>query len=90
MSKSFLLKNIVNRSQAERAYEKLSGLFCVYKPPDMDLLELMRKIRFVCLKGLNELPCRPVEQLVKFDDSNNRVYLEASKSDTIEGTAYQS
>lgn len=86
MSKSSYLKAFSKtHSPAEVAFQKLNGLLCVYKPPDVNLLEIIRKIKLGFVKGLNEAPARPVQEIVKFDDINRSVYLETNRADTVEG-----
>ena len=86
MSKSSYLKHFIeNKSLAELAFQKINGLLCLYKPPDIDLIEIMRKIKLGFVKGINEIPSRPVQEIVKFDDINNTVYLQHNQADTVEG-----
>lgn len=86
MSQSTYLKTFSKiRSPAEQAFQKLNGLFCIYKPPEMDLVEVMRKAKLAIVQGINAVPSRPVQQIVRFDDPNNSVYLEANKADTVAG-----
>ena len=86
MSKSSYLKTFTaSRSPAEVAFQKLNGLLCIYKPPNTNLIEIIRKIKLGFVKGLNEIPTRPVQDIVKFDDSNNSVYLESNRADTVQG-----
>ncbi len=83
MLKSF--KTLKKMSPAEIAYEKLNGILCVYKPPELDSLEMIRKLKFAFLKGFNELPSRPVEHVVEFNKNLNSVDLVPNKADTIQG-----
>lgn len=86
MSKSSYLKHFNKvRSPAELSFQKLSGLLCLYKPPDVDLIEIMRKLKYSFVKGINDLASRPTQQIVKFNDSTNSVYLETNSADTIQG-----
>lgn len=86
MSKSSYLKAFSKtHSPAEVAFQKLNGLLSVYKPPNVNLLEIIRKIKLGFVKGLNEVPARPVQEIVKFDDINRSVYLESNRADTVEG-----
>jgi len=86
MSKGSYLKNLAKvRSPAELAFQNLSGLFCVYKPPDVDLIEVMRKVKYGFVRGINALDTRPVQEIVKFDEANHSVYLQKNAADTIQG-----
>lgn len=73
-------------STGEKVYKSLSsGIFSIYKPPDMDLLEISKKIKYKLVNGINELPCRPIEKIVKFDKINNEPYIGINLSDSVEG-----
>ncbi len=71
-------------SNAELVYKKLRGLFCVYKPPEMDIPTIANKLRSVLSMELNMLPQKPTEQIVKVDDQDD-VYLDTNFADTKEG-----
>ena len=90
MSKSSYLKHFNKvRSPAELAFQKLSGLLCLYKPPDVDLIEVMRKLKHGFVKGINELPSRPVQEIVKFNERTNSAYLELNTADTIQALGHR-
>ncbi len=87
MSKSSYLKNFTKvRSPAELAFQNLSGLFCIYKPADVDLIEVMRKVKYGLVRGINALDTRPVQEIVQFDEANHSVYLQKNAADTIQGS----
>lgn len=54
----------------EAVYKKLNGLICIYKPPDYDLEEIVNKLKYTFVHGINQLPCRPVEKIVKINDDS--------------------
>jgi len=82
MPASSLVKKL---STGEQIYKSLNGLFCIYKPPDMDLLEIHKKLKFKLVNGINELPCRPIKKIVKFDEITNEPYVERDYADSVEG-----
>ena len=86
MGKTKLLVNVPSRSSAELIYSKLHGLISIYKPPDIHILEIMQKLKQSFVRGINSLPCRPVEQIVKVDDQSGLVYIDENKADTIQGS----
>jgi hypothetical protein len=85
MSNKFKLIKATHGSIGEVTYSNLKGLFCIYKPPDMDLLEVQRKLKYMLVKGMNQLPCRPVESIVKIDENTKEAYLEKNLADTVQG-----
>ena len=82
---SNILVKATKRSAAELIYKQLNGIFAVYKPPDTTTIELVRKLKYAFLKGLNGMDCRPVEKFVRYDDEKNDYYLEDNKADTVQG-----
>ena len=72
-------------STAETAYKNLNGIFCIYKPPDMDLYEIIDKLKTTLSEGINTLPCRPVEKIVKIDECNDKPMLAINYADTVQG-----
>lgn len=80
----------VKRSPSEYKYSKLKGLFCIYKPPDMDLLDVYKKLKFHLVDGLNNEPCRPVEDIVKIDDETNQIFVAKNPADSVEGFYFYS
>jgi hypothetical protein len=82
MPASSLVKKL---STGERIFKSLNGVFCIYKPPDMDLLEIHKKIKFKLVNGINELPCRPIKKIVKFDEITSEPYVENDYADSVEG-----
>ena len=83
MPASSLVKKL---STGERIYKSLSkSVFSIYKPPDMDLLEIHKKLKFKLVNGINELPCRPIKKIVKFDEITNEPYVEKDYADSVEG-----
>jgi hypothetical protein len=73
-------------STGEKVYKNLSsGIFSIYKPPDMDLIEISKKIKYKLVNGINELPCRPIEKIVKLDKMNNEPYIGINLADSVEG-----
>ena len=80
---STLMKRL---SVGEQVYKSLSnGIFSIYKPPDLDLLEISKKIKFNLMKGINELPCRPIQKIVKFDNITNEPFIGRNYADGVEG-----
>ncbi len=76
-------------NEGERVYNKLNGLFSIYKPPDMDLAtEGLRLLKHKLVYGINLLPCRPIEQMVKIDDESNEPRIEPNMADAVEGLKY--
>lgn len=72
-------------SQAEMVYRQLNGLICIYKPPDMNMISVYQKLKHALVNGLNELPCRPVENRLKIDEEKNIAYVDKDLADTVEG-----
>jgi len=50
-SKNFLVKSS-QRSQAEKLYQELNGLFAIYKPPESTEIEVLKKLKFTLLKSI--------------------------------------
>jgi len=69
----------------ELSYKKLNGIFCLYKPPDMDLEEIRKKLKYYLVHGINKMPCRPVDKMVKIDEKNENAIVDVDFSDRIEG-----
>ena len=81
-----MANSVIKRvSVGEQIFRNLNGVFCVYKPPDMDLIEVLRKVKTTLLKGINDLPCRPIEKIVKIDEQTNKLYIGRNMSDSVEG-----
>jgi hypothetical protein len=78
------LTTLTNLSKAELAYKCLRGVFCIYKPPELDLTSLVQTLKKTIVGGINKLPGKPVESVVKIDDTNN-IYLDKNLADTKEG-----
>lgn len=72
-------------STAESTFNKFKGLFAIYKPPDIDLLEIYHRLKYVMYQGINQLPNRQVEDIVKIDQDNNLIYLDKNLADTVQG-----
>lgn len=70
---------------SESAYKSLCGLFCVYKPPEMDLATINKTLKGALVRDLNKLTQKPVESIVKIDEEKNLVYLDKDFADTKEG-----
>ena len=78
-------------TEGEQLYNRLSGLFCIYKPPDMDLAdEATPLIKHALVNGINLLPCRPVEHIVKIDEERNEPRVEPNLADAVEGLDFVS
>ena len=89
MSKNAIVNaaKVINR--AEAAFRNLHGIFCVYKPPDMDLATLNQTLKHNLVTSLNKLDEKPTTSIVKVDDTNNQiVYLDKNYADTKEGLAF--
>jgi hypothetical protein len=69
----------------EFSYKKLNGLFCLYKPPDMNLEEITKKLKHYLVHGINKIPCRPVDKIVKIDEKNDDSIVDIDYSDRVEG-----
>ena len=82
LSKSSLIKKL---SPGEKVYKNLNGIFSLYKQPDMDLVDLYDKIKYKLVKGVNELPCRPIQNIVKIDQKTNEPYVGINFADSVEG-----
>ncbi len=82
---SNILVKAKKRSAAELIYKQLNGIFSIYKPPDTTTTELIRKLKYAFLKGLNGMACRPVEKFVRYDAEKKDYYLEDNKADTVQG-----
>lgn len=86
MSRNAIVTTIKKLSKAELAYRRLHGVFCVYKPPEMDLAEINQTIKHALVTGLNKLDDKPTESIVKIDEKNDQiVYLDKNYADTKEG-----
>lgn len=72
-------------STAELAYKNLNGIFCIYKPPDMDLYDIIDQLKTNLTDGINKLPSRPVEKIVKIDEFNDKPTLAFNYADTVQG-----
>lgn len=85
-------KTIVDKAttwtKSDEIFRKLNGLFCLYKPPDASLLDILRKLKYSLVKGLNELPKRPTEQIVKVNEQKNILTLRKNLADTVEGNLF--
>ena len=79
------LTTLTNLSKAELAYKCLRGVFCIYKPPELDLTSLVQTLKKTIVGGINKLPGKPVESVVKIDDDTNNIYLDKNLADTKEG-----
>ena len=82
---SNILVKASKRSTAELVYKQLNGIFAIYKPPDTATVDLMRKLKYTFIKGLNNMSCRPVEKFIRFDEEKKDYYLEDNKADTVQG-----
>ena len=85
MRKSLIASPFKALSPAEIAFNRLNGMFSIYKPPDMDLLQIYNKLKKIFYKGINELPNREVEDIIKIDEKKNLVYLDKNLADTVQG-----
>lgn len=63
-------------------YKNLSGFFCVYKPPDMNLAEIYNELKYCLAKGTNETWKGKQKQFVKVD--GNQITLTDDLSDRVE------
>ncbi len=89
MSKRSLrvLNSFKKLTPGESVYKKLNGLICIYKPPDYDLVEIVNKLKYACVHGINLLPCRPIEKIVKIDESSenkNEPIIVDNLADSVE------
>jgi hypothetical protein len=57
----------------ESVFKNLKGLICLYKPPDYDVIEIINKLKYSFVHGINLLPCRPVEKMVKIDETSGKM-----------------
>jgi hypothetical protein len=80
MSKS--LVSLKKLSTAESIFQNFKGLFCIYKPPDIDLIHVYNQLKTTLIKGINDLPNRDVESIVKIDDEKNLVFVDKNLADT--------
>ncbi|KAK7095037.1 pseudouridylate synthase TRUB2, mitochondrial-like [Littorina saxatilis] len=55
---------------APAAFRRLNGLLCVYKPADVSVVPVLRKIQFNLAKELNALPCYKVESEMRKANPN--------------------
>ncbi len=69
----------------EFSFKNLNGLFCLYKPPDMNLEEITKKLKHYLVHGINKIPCRPVDKIVKIDEKNDDLVVDIDYSDRVEG-----
>ncbi len=83
-----LIKTLKKESPGEYVFKRLTGLLCLYKPPDMDLAEIENKLKYVFNRGINEMPCRPAEKIVKIDgstsDARKSALIVDNLADTVE------
>jgi hypothetical protein len=77
-----LLVPLKTLSAAESAYQNLKGVFSIYKPPDLDIQGVYSKLKRALYQGINELPNRSVESIVKIDDNKDLVYVDTNLADT--------
>ncbi len=80
-----LLAPLKTLSAAELAYQNFKGVFSIYKPPEVDLKGVYNKLKRALYQGINELPNRSVESIVKIDDEKDLVYIDTNLSDTVLG-----
>jgi len=75
---------VTRRATSERLFDKLQGLFCVYKPADMPIGELTDQLKHIFVKGLNDRPCRETESIVKIEETSNEIYIGQNYADTTQ------
>jgi hypothetical protein len=68
--------------KSEKIFNKINGLICIYKPPGMKLADITQKLKHMFVKSLNEMPCRPMEKMVKVDDENEKIYITRNLADS--------
>lgn len=91
MSKSFLpVLRLAKESPGELAFRRLNGLFCIYKPPDLDLMNVFDKLRQQLVSGINQLPCRPIENIVGVNDESDEICIRKNLADSVEGWTIKS
>ena len=83
MSKS--LTTLKTLSSAESVFNRFKGIFAIYKPPDYDLYDVYKQLKYTLLNGINQLQNKPVEDIVKIDEEKNLIYLDKNLADTFEG-----
>ena len=86
MNKSvYPVLRLAKETPGELTFRRLNGLFCFYKPPDMDLYDVFGRLRQYLVSGINELPCRPIENIVKVDDESDQICIRKNFADSVEG-----
>ena len=86
VGKHFLSRTLADRSIGEKIYHKLRGFICLYKPPDVDNDFLRDRIKHLLVKGINRLPCRPVEEIPLICSSDKKMSVKViNKADTVQG-----
>lgn len=73
---------VVKRSLGENIFNRLNGLIAVYKPADMNIEEIKSKLKYLFAQSLNDMPCRPIEKMVKIDEDNNSIYITENMADS--------
>ncbi|ESO83872.1 hypothetical protein LOTGIDRAFT_222302 [Lottia gigantea] len=57
---------------AWKAFKKLDGIFCIYKPKELRFSDAQRRIKQNLLRDLNALPCYEFEKSIHDIESNKR------------------
>lgn len=74
---------LVNKvAGAETLFKNLSGFFCVYKPAGVDLIQVIRDLKFGLVKGTNESWNEKEYHYVKVED--NQVSIQPDLSNTVQ------
>ena len=51
----------------------------------MNLEEMTKKLKYYLVHGINKMPCRPVDKIVKIDETNEDSIVDVDYSDRVEG-----
>ena len=73
---------IVKQRPSDRLFKKINGLISIYKPPSMELGEIVDKLKYTFVSKINEMPCRPIEKIVKIDEETDQVYIAPNLADS--------